>query len=314
MWGDYMTYVKITDKNGVPIDDDNRLPVSIDGGGGGGGSMNVNIASDSAGLATAAGQQDIVDAIQALGGGDASSAIYSGTANVTTTAAALTAQAIGEVIIQNDADSTNDVFIGNNTAQDWRLKPGEWVSVKVSNLNLIYAKTSTGTATLRYFARSAAGIGGGGGSPVPVQLTGGKVEVTTIINAQSVAPGGSTGNVSMGLDGTEVEAWVNITIDKQPWTLHGSSNIYVNTDGGTRSAKTFYPSYENHTSTYSSAVSGARALYLGMSTSNSGVNDPTNMQEAKAIAIPPVSGRNLRIVNGSAENATITVRVLRVKR
>lgn len=166
-----MTYVKITDKNGKPIDESNPLPVT---GGGTGGSLEVDIVANSAGLATAQGQQDIVDAINNLS--DASSEIYTDSVTIDDTGVQLPDLPIGEVIIQNDHDSGQDIYIGNDTDQELRLKVGEWVSVRITNLNLIYAKTTTGTATLRYFARSASGIPGGGSSPVPVQLTGSNVQ------------------------------------------------------------------------------------------------------------------------------------------
>lgn len=182
-----MTYIKITDKNGKPIDESNPLPVT---GGGTGGSLEVDIIANSAGLATAQGQQDIVDAINNLS--DASSEIYTDSVAIDDTGVQLPDLPIGEVIIQNDQDSGQDIYIGNDTDQELRLKPGEWISARITNLNLIYAKTTTGTATLRYFARSAAGIPGGGSSPVPVELTGSKVQKNdNVATGFSVAAGAS---------------------------------------------------------------------------------------------------------------------------
>lgn len=84
-----------------------------------------------------------------------SATLYAGTAALTTVAAAIaTTQAINEVVIQSDPDNVVDVFIGNATAQPLQLKPGWAITIPVSNLATIYAKTASGTASLNYIGRS----------------------------------------------------------------------------------------------------------------------------------------------------------------
>lgn len=80
---------------------------------------------------------------QAAGG----TLVMLGTVNVTTTAAALSAQACKLALIQADPDNTNDIFVGDATYQVWQLKPGDSITLPVANTNTVYLKTSTGTAT-----------------------------------------------------------------------------------------------------------------------------------------------------------------------
>ena len=57
--------------------------------------------------------------------------------------------------MQNDKDSAVDAYICGPFRQDFRLDQGESVELRVCNLNLIYARTDTGTARIRYLAYRA---------------------------------------------------------------------------------------------------------------------------------------------------------------
>ena len=131
---------------------------------------------------------------------------------------------------------------------------------------------------------------------------------TTIINAQSVVAGGNTGDVNMGLDGTEDEVWIAISIDKQPWSMYPSS-IFGNLGAGN-----CYPQYANKTSTFTIDVP-AMALYVGINSSAQGLAAPVSINDAKTHRVPAISTVTCRVLNGHAtDNATITVKILRIWR
>jgi len=111
-------------------------------------------------LIAAPATEDKQDAIVALlttqaGYLAASATLYAGTLTTSTSAAALAAsQAIREVIVQNDPDSTTDVLIGNSSAQTIQLKPGDALVIAVANLATVYAKSVSGTPVVNYLGRS----------------------------------------------------------------------------------------------------------------------------------------------------------------
>lgn len=87
--------------------------------------------------------------------GSGSSALYAGTAGLTTAAAAIAgSQAISEVLLQSDPNNTVDILVGTSGTQAIRLRPGQSLVIPVNNLALIFAKAATGTATLNYLGRS----------------------------------------------------------------------------------------------------------------------------------------------------------------
>lgn len=84
---------------------------------------------------------------QPLGG-----TLVDGTASVTTTAAAIGAQACVTVLVQADPDNTVDVFIGDSSNQRYQVLPGAAVGLPVTNVSQVYAKTASGTATVNWLA------------------------------------------------------------------------------------------------------------------------------------------------------------------
>lgn len=74
--------------------------------------------------------------------------LTSGTTAITSTPAALPNHAGKAVAIRNDPTSTETVYVGDASGQQWPLVPGEPLSMDISNLNALYAKTLSGTATL----------------------------------------------------------------------------------------------------------------------------------------------------------------------
>lgn len=89
------------------------------------------------------------------GSASASAALYAGTLATSTIAAAIaSSQAVSEVLVQNDPDNTVDLFIGNASAQPIQLKPGDSLSLSVTNLAIVFAKAASGTPTLNYLGRS----------------------------------------------------------------------------------------------------------------------------------------------------------------
>jgi hypothetical protein len=85
-----------------------------------------------------------------------SSTVYCGQkTDVGTIAAAIGgSQACREVLVQADVNNTVDVYIGNDTTQSICLKPGVALTIPTDNVNKIYCKTNSGTATINWLARS----------------------------------------------------------------------------------------------------------------------------------------------------------------
>lgn len=74
-----------------------------------------------------------------------------GTLAATTAAAALGASATTTlVLIQADPGNTPDVLVGDSSAQYIRLTPGQSVVLPVTNVALVYAKTSSSTGTVNW--------------------------------------------------------------------------------------------------------------------------------------------------------------------
>jgi len=135
-----------------------------------------------------------------------------------------------------------------------------------------------------------------------------KIQLDTLVNATSVVAGGNTGNILFGVT-DEYEVWVLINIDQQPWTLNALR------PWGGNVATVFYPSRLNVATAYASANTPAVSLFLGIDIGTAvGLGTPTSMAEAKGYHLPPKPDATFQVVNGSANLATITVRVLRIWR
>lgn len=136
----------------------------------------------------------------------------------------------------------------------------------------------------------------------------GKKSITTIINAVSVVAGGDTGYIACGLDGTEDEVWVAVSIDQQPWSLF-TKNIFT-----VGSAANNYPSYVGKTTTFAVANAPALSLVMGVNPGNQGLTVPASMADARSIKFPLDSGTQAYVSNLSAATATVTVKVIRIWR
>lgn len=75
-----------------------------------------------------------------------------GTLAATTTGAALGTQACIGVFVQNDPDNTVDILIGDATNQRYQLVPGQGIYLPVSNVNLVFGKTASGTGSINWIA------------------------------------------------------------------------------------------------------------------------------------------------------------------
>lgn len=80
------------------------------------------------------------------------STLNAGTAAAGTAAAAIGTAAVSGVLVQADPGGTVDVYVGNASAQVVRLLPGMSVTIQISNVNAIYAKTLSGTCRVNWLA------------------------------------------------------------------------------------------------------------------------------------------------------------------
>jgi len=147
--------------------------------------------------------------------------------------------------------------------------------------------------------------------PTPTQRIP-KYTISTIINAVSVAASTNTGDISLGLDGTETEVYLFINIDKQPWTLYTSI-----ISGMTAANPATYPVYINSSQTFVTSNNPAVAFLCGVifGATLSGIAIPTTMQEAKAISLPYAPTMTTRVLNSHATDAaTVTVKAIRIWR
>lgn len=77
--------------------------------------------------------------------------------NTVTAAAAATQLAaahtpIMEVLIQNDPDSGEALFVGNQFGQYYQLSAGASVTIPVCDLSLVYVRSAGGTAVANWIA------------------------------------------------------------------------------------------------------------------------------------------------------------------
>lgn len=136
-----------------------------------------------------------------------------------------------------------------------------------------------------------------------------KATIATIANAVSVAAGGDTGNIDLGVT-NEDEIWLAISIDKQPWDMYTGTVYFTAATLG--SPTTNYPARSSSTLIATNATP-AISLVLGVDVTTIGTVD--SMQKAKDVQIPPVAGMQVRIKNKHATDvATVTIRAIRVWR
>lgn len=57
-----------------------------------------------------------------------------------------------QVLLQTDPDNAVDVFIGNVGSQPIQVQANHAISIPVSNLNEVYAKTSSSSALLSWLS------------------------------------------------------------------------------------------------------------------------------------------------------------------
>lgn len=60
---------------------------------------------------------------------------------------------IREALIQSDPSNTTNLLVGNVTAQELVLTPGQSVTIPIISLSLIWVKMGSGTGTLNWLAR-----------------------------------------------------------------------------------------------------------------------------------------------------------------
>lgn len=76
-------------------------------------------------------------------------ALGSGTLVLSTAAAAVAQQPCIEASLHNN-DAAINMLVGNASAQNYTLGPGQTVRLRVKNLNQVYVKSASATPTLSY--------------------------------------------------------------------------------------------------------------------------------------------------------------------
>ena len=115
----------------------------------------------------------------------------------------------------------------------------------------------------------------------------------------------------MGLTGQELETWVLVVIDKQPWSLWTSGG---NTSTIISAANSpIYPRRVNHDTIYASVNSPSTHFFYGtrLDATGTGEADPTTLEEAKKLAMPIADGKFNIYNNHATDVATITVMIVR---
>lgn len=72
---------------------------------------------------------------------------------VTPVAISTTSENMREAIVQADPSNTTNVLIGNATAQEVVLTPGQAINIPVISLSLIFVKMASGTGIVNWLAR-----------------------------------------------------------------------------------------------------------------------------------------------------------------
>jgi hypothetical protein len=82
-----------------------------------------------------------------------SSALGAGTVTLSTEEESISdSEACTVVLVQNDPDNVDNILVGNETTQVMKLKPGMALSIPVTDVSMIWAKSVSGTPTLNYLA------------------------------------------------------------------------------------------------------------------------------------------------------------------
>ena len=138
-----------------------------------------------------------------------------------------------------------------------------------------------------------------------------KTTIETIMNAQSIAAGQNMWTSSVpGLGASQV--WVLVNIDKQPWTLWMSPGPHY--PSGAYTQRT-YPARVDVTTAYGDSSNPAVSLVLPFHMSSLlGLSAPANLTEALLLAGPISDNTAVAVRNGSAETATVTIKLVRVWR
>lgn len=87
------------------------------------------------------------------GGGATPTALSSGTQAVSTSAGRLnsgTSLACTGVLVTNDANSANNILVGDSSSQVYPLEPGDSVAIAIDNVNKVYVRTASGAATVNW--------------------------------------------------------------------------------------------------------------------------------------------------------------------
>lgn len=81
--------------------------------------------------------------------------LFAGQASVTMVAGPVstTSSNMREAIIQSDPTNTTNMLVGNATAQNVILTPGQAITIPVISLSLIYVKMASSTGLVNWLAR-----------------------------------------------------------------------------------------------------------------------------------------------------------------
>lgn len=131
--------------------------------------------------------------------------------------------------------------------------------------------------------------------------------VETLFNG-NIEASGDTGELVLNLKNVS-EAWIYVTINKNPWSLVGGFDLSPND----QVTNVFWPEYDDVPNSALSEFYPSKALFLGVSVRelpSQLMPKPMNLMEAKQF-IAYTGDETIRVKNNSNETATAKVSVLK---
>jgi len=228
-------------------------------------------------------------------------------AGLATAIVELTGSFIGSLVFEGSLDGITwfpiiATKLADGSNSDVAIKPGHY-RLNVTGLNVIRCNIilfTSGSVTAKGYSSSLT-------APSQIMRQSSSI-IEDVLFSDTVNAGASTAMIDMDIT-NESEAWLLVNTDKQPWSLIASRVDGVATNG------TLYPIRMSYGIAHATYNNPAASLYLGLRPDSTyGLVSPTSMIEAKQYMLPPRVGSKVGFTNGSLENASVTIRIIRIWR